>query len=106
MAQTAEPKFDAIESSLAALKAINDPAVQAEAEKLKKNVKEIISINKPMVVSHTEQMKAFDAGIVAKCGVPAARLIEFGLMVVTAKDMSIRLSRRIRCAGEFICIVC
>ena len=54
MAQTAETKFDAIESSLTALKAVNDPAVQAEAEKLEKNVKEIISINKPMVVSYAE----------------------------------------------------
>lgn len=84
MAQTAETKFDAIESSLTALKAVNDPAVQAEAEKLEKNVKEIISINKPMVVSYAEQMKAFDAGIVAKYGVPVARFIEFGLVVAVA----------------------
>lgn len=39
-----ENRFEAVQSSLAALK-----AVQGEAKKLEKNINAIIAINKPMV---------------------------------------------------------
>ena len=84
MALNTETKLESIQSSLAALKAVQDPAVQAEAEKLEKNVREIISINKPMVVNYAEQLKNFDAGIVAKYGVPTARVVEFVMVALVA----------------------
>lgn len=87
LALNTETKLESIQSSLSALKAVQDPAVQAEAEKLEKNVREIISINKPMVVNYAEQLKNFDAGIVAKYGVPTARVIEFALVAFVAAKM-------------------
>lgn len=84
MAQTQETRFDAIESSLAALKAVKDPAVQAEAEKLEKNVKEIIALNKPIIVDYAEQIKKFDQSVVSKYGLQVARVIEFGMIALVA----------------------
>ena len=82
-----ETRFDAVNSSLAALKAVNDPAVQEEAKKLEKNIKAIIDINKPMVVNYAEQLKAFDAGLITKYGVPLARLVEFGMVAMVAAKL-------------------
>ena len=84
---TQETRFEAVQSSLRALKAVQDPAVQAEAAKLEKNIKAIIDTNKPMVVAYAEQIKAFDAGLLAKYGVPMARLIEFGMVALVAAKM-------------------
>ena len=81
---TQEIRFEAVQSSLTALKAVQDPAVQAEAAKLEKNIKAIIATNKTMVVAYAEQLKAFDANLLAKYGVPTARLIEFGLVLLVA----------------------
>lgn len=63
-----ENRFEAVQSSLAALKAVHDPAVQAEAKKLEKNINAIIATNKPMVVAYVEQLKVFDASLLAKYG--------------------------------------
>lgn len=82
-----ENRFEAVRSSLAALKAVQDPAVQAEAKKLEKNINAIIATNKPMVVAYVEQLKAFDASLLAKYGVPTARLIEFVLVLLVAAKM-------------------
>ena len=82
-----ENRFEAVQSSLAALKAVHDPAVQAEAKKLEKNINAIIATNKPMVVAYVEQLKAFDASLLAKYGVPTARLIEFVLVLLVAAKM-------------------
>ena len=79
-----ENRFEAVQSSLVALKAVHDPAVQAEAKKLEKNINAIIATNKPMVVAYVEQLKAFDASLLAKYGVPTARLIEFVLVLLVA----------------------
>ena len=82
-----ENRFEAVQSSLAALKAVHDPAVQGEAKKLEKNINTIIATNKPMVVAYVEQLKAFDANLLAKYGVPTARLIEFILVLLVAAKM-------------------
>ena len=82
-----ENRFEAVQSSLAALKAVHDPAVQGEAKKLEKNINAIIATNKPMVVAYEEQLKAFDANLLAKYGVPTARLIEFILVLLVAAKM-------------------
>ena len=84
---TQENRFDAIQASLTALKAIKDPVVQAEAEKLEKNVKSIIDTTKPVVVAYAEQLKAFDQGLLAKYGVAAARLIEFSMIALVAAKL-------------------
>ena len=77
-------KLDVIEASLAFLKAVRDPRVRAEAESIEKNVKAIMSLNKPIIGSYADQLKKFDQGVVAKYGVPMARLIEFGLVASVA----------------------
>ena len=82
-----ENRFEAVQSSLAVLKAVHDPAVQGEAKKLEKNINAIIATNKPMVVAYVEQLKAFDANLLAKYGVPTARLIEFILVLLVAAKM-------------------
>lgn len=78
-----ENRFETVQSSLAALKAVHDLAVQGEAKKLEKNINAIIATNKPMVVAYVEQLKAFDASLLAKYGVPTARLIEFIICILT-----------------------
>ena len=40
-----------------------------------------------MVVAYVEQLKAFDASLLAKYGVPTARLIEFILVLLVAAKM-------------------
>jgi len=82
-----ENRFETVQSSLAALKAVHDLAVQGEAKKLEKNINAIIATNKPMVVAYVEQLKAFDANLLAKYGVPTARLIEFILVLLVAAKM-------------------
>ena len=82
-----ENRFEAVQSSLAVLKAVHDPAVQGEAKKLEKNINAIIATYKPMVVAYVEQLKAFDANLLAKYGVPTARLIEFILVLLVAAKM-------------------
>ena len=84
---TQETRFEAVQSSLTDLKAVQDPAVQAEAAKLEKNIKAIIDTNKPMVVAYAEQIKAFDASLLAKYSAPTARLIEFILVLLVAAKM-------------------
>ena len=77
-------KLDVIKTSLAFLKAVRDPRVRAEAESIEKNFKEIMSLNKPIIVGYAEQLKKFDQNVVAKYGVQMARLIEFGLVAFVA----------------------
>lgn len=77
-------KLDVIKASLAFLKAVRDPRVRAEAESIEKNFKAIMSLNKPIIVSYAEQLKKFDQSVVAKYGVPMARLIESGLVAFVA----------------------
>lgn len=48
-----ENRFEAVQTSLATLKAVHDPAVQAEAKKLEKNINAITAINKPMVTAES-----------------------------------------------------
>lgn len=43
-----------------------------------------MSLNKPIIVGYAEQLKKFDQNVVAKYGVPMARLIEFGLVAFVA----------------------
>ena len=62
-------KLDVIKTSLAFLKAVRDPRVRAEAESIEKNFKEIMSLNKPIIVGYAEQLKKFDQNVVAKYGV-------------------------------------
>ena len=74
----------AIESSLAVLEAVKDDSVVDEVAKLRKNLKSMMEINRPMAEAYASELKAFDQGLIAKYGMKVARIIEGGILVALA----------------------
>lgn len=76
-----------VRDSLAVLKAVGDPTVVNEAEKLEKAVNNLVAINEPLIANYAKELKAFDESVVSKYGLPTARVIEFVMVALVALKM-------------------
>ena len=76
-----------VQDSLAVLKAVADPTVVNEAEKLEEAVTNLVAVNEPLVTTYAKELKAFDESVVSKYGLPAARVIEFVMVALVAAKM-------------------
>ncbi len=76
-----------VQDSLAVLKAVADPTVVNEAEKLEEAVTKLVAVNEPLVTTYAKELKAFDESVVSKYGLPAARVIEFVMVALVAAKM-------------------
>lgn len=73
-----------IKASLSVLRAVEDPTVVNEAQKIEKAIVELNKTTAPLLESYAKNLKAFDEGLVSKYGLQAARVIEFGMLVALA----------------------
>ena len=73
-----------ISSSLETLKVLGDPYVYNQALAIEQGVKEMVAMDSPLVEQYGESMKKFDTSMIAKYGLRAARLAEFGLLAYVA----------------------
>lgn len=84
MEKTQKNLADQIKSSLSVLRAVGDPTVINEAQKIESAISEINKTTVPMLETYAKNLKSFDEGLVSKYGFKAARVIEFGLVIALA----------------------
>ena len=82
MADEKKSDLKVIQDGITALKAVGDPTVIDQAEKIDAAVKNIVAVNEPLVTTYAKELKAFDEGLVSKYGLQAARIVEFVMIVL------------------------
>lgn len=82
MADEKKSYLKIIQDGITALKAVGDPTVVDQAQKIDAAVKNLVAVNEPLVTTYAKKLKAFDENIVSKYGLQAARIVEFVMIVL------------------------
>ena len=82
MADEKKSYLKIIQDGITALKAVGDPTVVDQAQKIDAAVKNLVAVNEPLVTTYAKKLKAFDESIVSKYGLQAARIVEFVMIAL------------------------
>ena len=82
MADEKKSDLKIIQDGITALKAVGDPTVVDQAQKIDAAVKNLVAVNEPLVTTYAKELKVFDESIVSKYGLQATRTVEFVMIVL------------------------